>query len=66
MGLIKTLRGWGIYALNAKEQAEYGFRFAVIHPDMMGCGGLTPADTNWECNTEEAAVSWIVNYDSES
>lgn len=66
MKRVKTLHGWGIYALNAKEQSEYGFRFAVIHPEEMGCGGLTPADTDWPCDTEKEAISWIVHYDSES
>lgn len=60
---VNMLRGWGIYALNAKEQSEYGFRYAVIHPDNMGCAGLTPADTDWECETREEAANWILNYE---
>lgn len=61
---LKLLHGWGIYELNAKEQSDFGFVYAVIHPDNMGCGGLTPADSDWECDSLTEAVNWILNYDS--
>ena len=61
---LKQLHGWGIYKLNTKEQSDFGFAYAVIHPDNMGCGGLTPADSDWECDSLEEAASWILNYDS--
>ena len=61
---VKSLRKWGIYKLNAKEETEYGFHYAVIHPDNMGCGGLTPSDSDWECDSLTEAVNWILNYDS--
>ena len=59
---VKSLRKWGIYKLNAKEETEYGFHYAVIHPDNMGCGGLTPSDSDWECDSLTEAVDWILNY----
>ena len=62
MRRVKQLKGWGIYALSDKEKSEYGFNFAVIHPDNMGCGGLTPHDSDWECETMNEAESWIRNY----
>mgnify|MGYP007047948582 CR=1 FL=1 len=61
---LKYYRGWGVYRLNAKEESEYGFKWAVIHPDNMGVPGLTPADTDWECDSLEEAANWIRNYDS--
>ena len=64
MRRIKNLKKWGIYALSSREESEYGFKFAVIHPDQMGCGGLSPADTDWECNSLEEAIDWVVNYDA--
>ena len=61
---VKSLRKWGIYKLNAKEEIEYGFHYAVIHPDNMGCGGLTPSDSDWECDSIEDAIRWVLNYNS--
>lgn len=61
---VKSLRKWGIYKLNAKEETEYGFNYAVIHPDNMGCGGLTPSDSDWECDSLTEAENWILNYNS--
>ena len=63
MRKVKQLHGWGIYALSAKEESEYGFTHAVIHPDNMGCAGLTPADTDWECNSMAEAIGWVENYE---
>lgn len=63
MKKIQTLKNWGIYELNDKEKVEYDFNFAVIHPDVMGTGPLTPNDTDWECYTLDEAISWIDNYD---
>ena len=64
MKKIKSMKRWAICQLNKREVAEYGFQFAVIHPDnaetLYAC---TPADTDWECDTIEAAISWIENYD---
>lgn len=62
MKKIKTLKKWGIYELSEREQKQYNFKIAVIHPDIMGCGNVTAADSDWECETVEDAVSWIVNY----
>ena len=62
MRKVKQMQKWGIFALSDKEKSEYGFNFAVIHPDVMGCGGLSPADTDWECDTLEEAENWILNY----
>ena len=64
MRKVKQIHGWGIYALSSKEESEYGFSFAVIHPDTMGCAGLTPADTDWECDSIEEAIGWVVNYEN--
>ena len=63
MKKVKQLKGWGIYRNNAKEIEEYGFAFTVIHPDNMEYAYLcTPADSDIECETLEAAVDWIRNY----
>jgi hypothetical protein len=62
MKYIKSLKKWGIYENNDKEEKEYGFKYTVIHPDNMGVPGLTPKDSDWECATLEAAESWIKNY----
>lgn len=62
MKRIKILKGWGIYELSAKEQQELEFSHAVIHPEVMGCGNVTARDTDWECNSLEAAISWVNNY----
>ena len=63
MRKVKQLKGWGIYKLSAREESEYGFSHAVIHPDVMGCGGLSPADTDWECDSLAEAISWVENYE---
>lgn len=62
MKKVKQLKKWGIYENNAKEREQYGFSFTVIHPDSMGCGLLSPSDSDWECNSLEEAVTWIENY----
>lgn len=63
MKKIKKLKGWGIYQLNTREQKEYNFVFAVIHPDNEECsGGLEPSDTDWECFSLEEAENWIKGY----
>lgn len=62
MRKVKQLRGWGIYILSAREESEYGFTHAVIHPDVMGSGCVSPADTDWECNSLTEAIEWIENY----
>lgn len=65
MKKIKSMKRWAICQLNKREVAEYGFQFAVIHPDNVEIlSSLTPADTDWECETLEAAISWIENYDN--
>lgn len=64
MRRVKQFKKWGVYALSDKERSEFGFSFAVIHPDVMGTGMLSPADSDWECDTLEDAVSWIQNYDA--
>ena len=62
MKRVRTLKKWGIYELTEKEQKEYGFSHAVIHPDTMGAGNVTARDSDWECNTLAEAESWIKNY----
>lgn len=62
MKKVKQLKNWGIYELSDKEKSEHGFGFAVIHPDTMGCGNVTPSDTDWECETIEEATAWVENY----
>ena len=63
MKKIKTIKKWGIYQLNAREQAREGFSFAVIHPENMECNHNTdPRDTDVECESLEQAISWVKNY----
>lgn len=63
MKKVKTLKGWGIYQNNEKEIKEYGFNFTVLHPDNMEYSYMCkPSDTDMECDTLEAAISWIKNY----
>lgn len=67
MKLLKRLNNWGIYQNNAKETEEYGFPITVLHPNNMECvkdsGNIfTPADSDMEMNTVEAAVDWIKHY----
>lgn len=64
MRKVKTLKKWGIYELNAKEEKEYGFKYAPIHPDNMECysGMLEPSDADMECETLEQAIQWVMNY----
>lgn len=51
MKKIKTVKKWGIYQLNEKEQKEYGFIFAVFTPDDMEYPYmLTPSYTDLEFN----------------
>lgn len=63
MKLVKRLIGWGIFQNNKKEIEEYGVHFTVLHPDNMEYSYLcTPADSDMEVDTMEAAVDWIKNY----
>lgn len=62
MKKVKQLNNWGIYQLSTREIKEYGFTHAVIHPDVMGSGMITPSDTDWECNSINEAIEWIKNY----
>jgi hypothetical protein len=62
MRKIKQLKRWGVYQLNEKEVSEYGFAYAVIHPDVMGCGLLSPSDSDIECETLDRAIEWINLY----
>jgi len=63
MKKIKVLKGWGIFQNNKKEKDEYGFEYTVIHPNNMEYAYMcTPDDTDIECNSLEAAESWIKNY----
>lgn len=62
MKRIKQMRGWKIYELTTKEQADYGFTHAVIHPDTMPVGKYEPSDTDMECCSLEEAENWIRNY----
>lgn len=62
MKKVKQLKGWHICELSEKEQKEYGFTHAVIHPDTVGSGLVTASDTDMECNSLEQAVEWINNY----
>lgn len=62
MRKVKQLKGWHICELSTKEKNAYGFTHAVIHPDVVGSGNVTPEDSDWECNSLEEAVEWIRNY----
>lgn len=62
MRKVKQLKKWKIYENSEKEVKEYGFKYTVIHPDNDGCVGLTPADSDWECETLDEAIDWIQNY----
>lgn len=62
MRKIKQLKGWGIYELSEKEKLDFGFNFAVIHPDTMGAGLLTPKDTDMELEMLDHCINWICNY----
>ncbi|MDQ7095002.1 hypothetical protein REC12_15505 [Desulfosporosinus sp. PR] len=62
MKKIKSLKKWGIYELNEKERLEYGFNFAVIHPNNMGSGLLSPRDSDIEIDTLEGSIDWVNNY----
>lgn len=62
MNKVKQFNGWGIYELSRSEQKKYGFKVAVIHPEVMGIGLLTPADSDFELNSIEEAEDWIKNY----
>lgn len=63
MTRVKKLKGWGIFQNNSKEVKNYGFRFTVLHPDNMEYRCLcTPADSDIELDTLEAAIDWIQNY----
>lgn len=65
MKKVKRMKGWAICQLNKKEVEEYGFRFAVIHPDnaeYLAMGMCDPHDSDIECETLEQAISWIKNY----
>lgn len=64
MRKIRQYKNWGIYALSTKEQSEYGFDYAVIHPNNMGCSMLTPADSDMEMDSQEDAIFWIDNYEN--
>lgn len=65
MKKIRKVKGFGIYELNKREQEEHGFAYAAVHPETMSAyegSGLTPSDTDVECETLEQAVSWAENY----
>lgn len=60
---VKQLKNWHIMELSEKERQSYGFNFAVIHPDVVGTGNISPNDSDWECETLEEALEWVQNYD---
>lgn len=63
MKRVKKLAGWGIYLNNEKEVADYGFSVTVLHPNNMDTAYMcSPADTDMEFDTVEAAVHWIRHY----
>jgi len=62
MKKVKQVKSWGIYELSSKEQEEHGFNFAVIHPEVMGCGNVTASDSDMELDNLEDAISWVNNY----
>lgn len=63
MKKIKQLNGWGIYQNNVKEQKEYGFNITILHPDNMEYSYMcSPADSEMEFETVDAAIYWIKNY----
>ena len=64
MKRIKKLKGWGIYQNNNKEIEEHRFNITVLHPYNMEYAYLcSPADSDMEFDTVEAAEDWINNYD---
>lgn len=64
MKRIKKLKGWGIYQNNKKEIEEHRFNITVLHPENMECAYMcSPADSDMELDTVEAAEDWINNYD---
>ena len=65
MKKVKMLKKWAICENSAREVKEYDFNFSVIHPDNMDEGsilGLTPQDSDIECETLEQAIEWVKNY----
>lgn len=63
MKKVKSLKGWGIYKNNPKEVIEYGFHFTVLTPDNMEYSyTCSPADSDMEVDTLEAAAYWINHY----
>ena len=47
------------------SKVEFGFEYAVIHPDnaeYLAMGMCDPHDSDMECETLEQAISWIQNY----
>lgn len=62
MRKVKQLKKWGIYENSPKEYIEYGFKYTVIHPDLMGCGLLSPSDTDMEIDALQDAIDWVTNY----
>lgn len=63
MKKVKQYKNWGIYQNNEKELLFYGFKYTVIHPDLKGVGGLTPADSDIECHCLTGCMSWIDGYE---
>lgn len=62
MKLVKRYKKWGIYENSEKEVKEVSFKISIIHPNNMGCGLLTPQDSDFEIDTIEQALEWINNY----
>lgn len=62
MKKVRQLNKWGIYELSPRERKMHRFNFAVIHPDVMGCGNVTASDTDIEVDSLEEAVLWVECY----
>lgn len=62
MKKVKTMKNWSIYEMSEKERIEYGFNFTVIHAELKGLIGLSPQDSDWECESLEMAIEWVECY----
>jgi len=63
MKKIKSVKQFVIYELTAKEQAEYGFKYApVLKEHVEAYGRVDPRDVDLECETLESAVTHATSW----